>query len=238
MSLIHVVNHAGLVGCSEAVVYVDDADAAGTGVEHGKECGEASEAGSVTDAGGHGDDGAVCQSSDRAGECSFHPGDDHDNRSAHDLIHMAQQTVNPGYADIVQANDLVSKRLCGQGGFLRYRYVTGSSCGYKNISYPVSFGHTADHSDTGERLIEKIIKKIGQILCSFGLHAGDQNRAGFLFPHHLDDLKDLLFRLSGSVNHFRSPLTQTSVQINLRKIYIYKWLFLNLQKSLLCAHKS
>src|SRR5437763_11574812 len=67
------VDEAGDEARSEAVVYVDDRDVRGAGVEHAEQRRHAAETGAVTDAGRHGDDGRGHQPADDRGERTLHP---------------------------------------------------------------------------------------------------------------------------------------------------------------------
>ena len=60
------VDEAGGVAGTETVIDVDDGDAAGAGVEHRQERGDAAEACTVADAGGHSNDRLVNETTDDA----------------------------------------------------------------------------------------------------------------------------------------------------------------------------
>ena len=70
------IDQIGLVTGPEAVVNVDDGYARSTAIEHGEQGGNAAEAGTVTDAGGDGNDRTRNQSTHHAGQCAFHAGSD------------------------------------------------------------------------------------------------------------------------------------------------------------------
>src|SRR5437763_11841119 len=72
-SLIPSVDEAGDEARAEAVVYVDDRDVRGAGVEHAEQRRHAAETGAVADAGRHGDDGRGHQPADDRGERTLHP---------------------------------------------------------------------------------------------------------------------------------------------------------------------
>src|SRR2546423_14767747 len=67
------VDEAGDEARAEAVVYVDDRDVRGAGVEHAEQGRHAAEARAVADAGGDGDDGRGHQTADHTGERALHP---------------------------------------------------------------------------------------------------------------------------------------------------------------------
>ena len=119
------VDHAGHVARAEAVVDVDDRDAAGTGVQHAEQRCDPAEGGAVADAGRHRDDRAVRQSSDDRGQRALHPGDGDDAPCAHDDIQVIQQAVKPRDAHIIQAYHLVAEHLGGDGRLLRHGDVAG-----------------------------------------------------------------------------------------------------------------
>ena len=73
--LMRVASSAG----AEAVVDVDDADAAGAGVEHREQRGDAAEVRAVAHARGHGDDGHVDEPGDERGQRALHAGDGDDH---------------------------------------------------------------------------------------------------------------------------------------------------------------
>ena len=66
------VDHTCKVSGAETVVNIDDTDAAGAGIKHGKECGQASEGCSVADAGRNSDHRAGGKSSDDTGQGALH----------------------------------------------------------------------------------------------------------------------------------------------------------------------
>src|SRR5690242_17935177 len=62
------IHQAGGVTCAESVIDIHDGDVASTTVQHPQEGREALEAGSIADAGGHGDHGHGDQAADHAGQ--------------------------------------------------------------------------------------------------------------------------------------------------------------------------
>lgn len=68
-----------LVSGAKAVVDIDDRYAAGTGVEHGEQCGYATKTCAVAHAGGNGDDRTAHQTADNARQRALHAGDGDDH---------------------------------------------------------------------------------------------------------------------------------------------------------------
>ena len=100
-SSVHVVDHAGKVSGAEAVVDIDDTDAAGTGIEHGQKCGKAAEGGSVSDTCGHCDDRAGRKAADHTCQGALHTGDGNDYAGGLNLSLMVEQAVDSGNSDII-----------------------------------------------------------------------------------------------------------------------------------------
>ena len=77
--------HTGKVTGAEAVIDIDNADAAGAGIEHGEQGGHTAERSAVTYAGGNADDRTVRQTADHAGERALHAGNGDDDPGAHNI---------------------------------------------------------------------------------------------------------------------------------------------------------
>ena len=69
------VDKAGLIGGTEAVVDVDDGYAGGAAIQHGEKRGYTAETGTVADAGGNTDDRTRNQATDHTGQGALHARD-------------------------------------------------------------------------------------------------------------------------------------------------------------------
>src|SRR5690606_8649873 len=115
----------GVAG-AEAVVDVDDGDAAAATVEHPKQRRQAAETGAVTDAGGNGNHRRAHKAGNDAGQGAFHSGDHDDDIRALDRFEPVQQAVNAGNADVGDAFDAVAHDLGGDGRLFHDREVAGA----------------------------------------------------------------------------------------------------------------
>ena len=90
---------------TEAVIDVDDRRAGGAGVEHGEECGEPPEAGSVPDTRGNGDERLSREPSDHAGEGPIHSRHHDEDPGRLKLAPLVEHAVESCYPHIVELLD-------------------------------------------------------------------------------------------------------------------------------------
>jgi hypothetical protein len=94
---------------AEAVVDVHHRDAGGAAVQHGQQCGDSAERGAVADARGHGDDGHAREAAHHGRQRALHARHDDGDAGVVAAAARAQQAVQPGHADVVQADDVVAE---------------------------------------------------------------------------------------------------------------------------------
>src|SRR6266498_5686216 len=92
----------GDVAALEATVDVHHDNVGRAAVEHRQQGSEAAEGGAVADAGRHGNDRAIDQPADDAGQGAVHAGDDNDAVGVSVQVTAAQQAVDSGNADVRQ----------------------------------------------------------------------------------------------------------------------------------------
>src|SRR5204863_3465815 len=112
------VDETGRVAGAETIVDVDDGDAAGAGVEHGQQRGDAAEACAVADARGHGDDRLVHEAADEARQRAFHAGDDDEDVGFEQFVIHGQQPMDTGHTDVVEPLHAVAHDLNGDDSLL------------------------------------------------------------------------------------------------------------------------
>ena len=110
---------------AKTVVDVHDGNIGSAGIEHTEQRRDAAEAGAVADAGGHGDHWQRDETTDDAGEGSFHSGNANNDASLRELaLAMLEQAMNTGDADIVELIGAVTHHTRGEEGFFGNGYVT------------------------------------------------------------------------------------------------------------------
>lgn len=226
------IDHACQISGSETIVDIDNADAAGTGIKHGKQSGKPAKIRAIADAGRHRDHRAVCHSANHTCQRALHSCDCDDYPGAHDIIYMAHQAVHPCNAHVIKANHFISIDFRGLRRFLRYRHIAGSSGGNDNLSDSIRFRHLSDSANLRKTVIMKIQFFCHIIRCFLG-HSGDQNRL-FPFPYHFrSNPADLLRRFTSAINDFCRSLTDAAVGIQLGKSHFLIWFRLDLEHRLL-----
>ena len=123
---------------------------------------------------------------------------------------------------------MISHGLRCQSRLLSHRNIAGSSGCHNDISSLFTLFRKCN-SDSRQRMIVDRNCFFQQFRRLF-TDTCDQNIFHAPVSHGSDDPHDLLRRFPGAVNHFRSPLPDTSVIINFRVIQILKRCFLKLQK--------
>ena len=108
----------GLIPGAEAVVYVHDRNSARTRVQHGQKRCYATEARSVPDARGHGNDRAGRHTAHDARKRALHAGDRDDDVRFGNIARMGKQPVNARHTDVVEPFHLVTEHLRRQRRFL------------------------------------------------------------------------------------------------------------------------
>src|SRR5690349_20966110 len=114
-SWLDAVDAGGDTGGAETVVDVDDRDVGGAGIEHAEQRGDTTEAGSVTDAGRHGNDWGGDQATDHARKGAFHSGNANDDAGLGEFAFaMLEQAMNAGDTDVVELIDAVAHHARGE----------------------------------------------------------------------------------------------------------------------------
>ena len=123
------VDAGGDAGGAEAIVNVYDGNVRGAGIEHSEQSGDAAEAGTVTNAGGHGNYRDRDEAADDAGQSAFHAGNADDDASLRQLAFtMLKQAMNACDADVVKRIHAIAHHAGGEKGFLGDGDVAGA-CG-------------------------------------------------------------------------------------------------------------
>ncbi len=120
------IDHGGGDAGAESVIDVHDGDAGDAGIQHGEESGGALHAGAVADAGGDGDDRAMCHTANDGGESPFHAGDDDQDAGFLEIGKVMDEAVQAGDADIEDAADAGAHFLGDDGGFLGHGDIGGA----------------------------------------------------------------------------------------------------------------
>src|SRR5438105_2670968 len=122
-----ITHHSSLIACfavdeardearAEAVVYVDDRDVRGAGVEHAEQGRHAAEARAVADAGRDGDDGRGHQPADDRGERALHPRGHYEYARRAQALALGHDAVNARDARVPDSLDAVAHRLSRERG--------------------------------------------------------------------------------------------------------------------------
>lgn len=130
---------------TEAIVYVDDGDAARAGVEHGQQGRDAPERCAVANGGRNGNDGTRDQSGDNARQCAFHSGADDQSMGVLDDVESSQKPVQARDADIVQALSAAAMPFQGQGRFFADRRVRRPGRQHGDIAFGIGRVEEAHH---------------------------------------------------------------------------------------------
>ena len=165
-----------LVGGAEAIVDVDDRNAAGAGVEHGEQRGYATKARAVPHAGGNGDDRTAHKASDDARQSALHAGDGDDHLCLGKFLGMREQAVQAGDTYVVEAVDLVAIELGCQCGFLGDGQVARAGAGDDDVSVAGGGGLATHQGELGVRDISQVdvvAKKLSGARGFFGIQACD-----------------------------------------------------------------
>src|SRR5258706_8806113 len=101
------------------MVDVKDLETRRTGVQHGEERSEATQARAIADARRNGDHGLVDETPDDARQRTFHAGDDDQYACGCEPLAAVEQAVNARDADVVQALDDVPPELGRPPGLFR-----------------------------------------------------------------------------------------------------------------------
>ena len=117
------VYHVCKVTCAEAVVDVDDAHAAGAGIEHRKERRNAAEGRAVADTCRHGNNGAVGKPADYTCKRTFHACNGDNDACAHDFVNMRKEPVQPCNADIIKPKHTAAVKFRRQAIVERQRFA-------------------------------------------------------------------------------------------------------------------
>ena len=131
------VYHAGEVPSSEAVVYIHHRHPARTGIEHREKRCKAAEGRAIAYACGNSYHRTVRKAAQDARQGAFHPGNRNDDAGAHDLIKMAERTMEPCDTHIIQPCHLIPHHLGSEGGFRRDRDIARAAGGNDNGADPV-----------------------------------------------------------------------------------------------------
>ena len=145
-----------LIGGAEAVVDVDDRNAAGAGVEHGEQCGHAAKARAIAHAGGDGDDRTAHKASDDARQGAFHAGDGDDHLRLGKFLRMREQAVQAGDTHVVEAIDLVAVELGRQCRLFGDGQVARAGTGDDNASVAGGGGLATNQGELGIRDISQV----------------------------------------------------------------------------------
>ena len=132
------VDQAGGVTGAETIVDVDDGDAAGAGIKHRQQRGDAAETGTITDARRHSNDRFIHESADNTRQRAFHTGNDDEDIGGQQFFVERKKAVDAGNADIVVFLNMVAHDFSGHDGFLGNRDI--GRAGAKDGNHPSAFG--------------------------------------------------------------------------------------------------
>ena len=223
------IDAAGEITGAEAVVDVHNTDAAGAGIEHREQRGQAAEAGTVANARRHGDDGAIGKTAENAGECAFHAGNGDDDAGAHDLVKMSEGAMQPGDADVVEPDDVVAEHGGGDRRFFGDGNIAGAAGGDDDGAEAVGFWQRTDDAAACVGVVGHG-KMMANAARRVGGKPGDENGLFAMAEHGLSDAGDLLWRFVGAVDHFCDTLAQLAVHIHLGVADVFEGLFFERQQ--------
>jgi len=223
-SRLNSVDAGGDAGGAETVVNVDDRDVGGAGIEHAKKSGDTTEAGSVTDAGRHGNDWGGDETADHARKGAFHSGNANDDASLGELAFaMLEQAMNAGDTDVVELVDAIAHHARGEQSFFGDGNVAGASGDDKDQAFAGDFAAALDGDDAREGMKLRGARgfSIGFFHGGedFGVGASDENVVArvFLLEHGADDFGGLLRRFAFGENDFGKALAEGAVMVDFGK---------------------
>ena len=152
----NMVYHAGKITGAEAVIDIYNGNAASAGVEHGEECGNAAEGGTITYACGNGNYRAVSKATYDAAKSTFHTRHGDNYICAHYLIHVGKESVEASNTNVIKTYNLITKGFGSESGFLGNRHVACAAGGNDDLSYAIRNWNISDDAYTGIFVIEKL----------------------------------------------------------------------------------
>lgn len=202
-------------GRAEAVVDVYHGDAGAAGIQHTQQRGNAAKAGPVADTGRYRNHWSIDKPGDRAGQGTFHAGNDDEHACFTQQLGVGKQTVDTRDADIVEALHGLAKCGAGDGGFFGDGRIAGA--GAEHGDFAGQFRErliVADLNDTRGRMPFGfgVVALYGAEL--FGIGAGDEGKA---FPHDelLYDGGHLCGRFALAKNNFANALAAGAIGVYL-----------------------
>ena len=145
------IDEAGDVAGAEAVIDIDHSDVAGATVEHAEQGGESVEAGSIADAGGHGDDGASDEAADGAGQGAFHARADHYHARFGEALAVLHEAMDARHPDVVDGVDAIAHDLGGGLGLFGDGHVAGAGADHGDSAFAGDGAVAPEADDARER---------------------------------------------------------------------------------------
>ena len=215
------VNETGGVAGTETVVDVYHCNAAGAGIEHRQQRGDAAKTCAVADAGRHGNDRLVNEAADDARQRAFHAGNDNKDVGGQQFFVKRKEPVDAGNTNIVIFLHAVAHDFSGDYSFLSDRDIGGA--GAENGNYTTAFWLRFKSNGNGARgfMILGFRESAFDGPVSFLAGAGGKEIVVVL-ENCAGNLDDLGWRFAFAIDDFGEAFAQRPVPVHTREIKVVR----------------
>ena len=233
----HMVYHSSKVARAEAVINIDNRDAACAGIEHREQSGKAMEGRAITHAGRHGNHGTVGKSSEHTGQRALHPGHGDDHAGAHNYVQMGKGPVQSRHAHVIKPDDLIPKDLRGKGGLFRNGQIACAACSNHNGPQSIRRGHVPHNPNSR---IREVIHWVPVFYEFRGVrrHPGNQERPVPVIPQDVQNPADLFGSFPRAIDDLCRALPGFAMEVYFCITDVLKGLHFDFQQSVVHGQSS
>ena len=175
--------------------------------------------GAISNARRDGNDRALNQPGDHAGQSAFHAGHDNEDMGLLNFREAIEEAVQARNTDIVDALDGVAHDFGGHGGFFSDGNIAGAGGEDTNLPRMPRMGALADR-DAASLFVVDGVRKFG--LENSGVLRGDagDEEAAFALQEGCTDFQNLLRRFARAEDYFGETFAKGAMGVDLRELEV------------------